>query len=133
MAMQLFNLHHDYAGGGSWITWAHAVYYDIETREETVHCTIAFGCGYLNVYPGYITWDDLCGLNPVDPQMSYEMRELEWYYDEDGKIVNSFGDEYVADYLPDEPYCFNSDELYAVSEACEALWHYHKFMVLNRP
>lgn len=133
MAMQLFNLHHDFAGGGNWITWAHVVYFDVETREETVHCTVAIGCGYLNVYSGYETWDGICGEDLDQPQISYEMSELEWRYNEDGELEDSFGEKFTDCYVPHEPYNFNSGDLAAVSEACEALWHYHKFMVLQRP
>ncbi len=132
MTMQLKDVCSNYAGGGEWITWANAIYCDPETQQQTVNVTIAIGCGYINVYPGHITWDDLCGDNRFDPQISYRLRDLEWCWDENGEITNSFGDKYLADFLPDEPYCFDSDDLCAVSEACEALWHYHKFVVLSR-
>jgi len=131
--MQLKDVHHDYAGGGNWITWANAIYYDVETRQQTANVTIAIGCGYINVYPGHITWDDICGEHPFDPQMGYELRDIEWQWNEDGDLEDSFGEKCFAFDVPHEPYNFSADDLTAVSEACEALWHYRKFMLLQQP
>ena len=133
MAMQIIRVHHDYAGGGEWITWANVVYYDVETREETARCTIAIGCGYINIYSGHIGWDDICGDDRLDPQAGHALIDIEWQWNENGDLEDNFGEQYFAFDVPHEPYNFSSGDLADVSEACEALWHYRKFMILQQP
>ena len=134
MAIQLTNVHYDYAGGGDWVAWAHVRYYDVETREKTLRGTLAIGCGYVNFWTEqYLDWDDICGSDPIDPNFGYDLRDIEWQWNEDGDLEDNFGEKCWALDLPHEPYNFNSGDLDDVSEACEALWHYYKFMTLQRP
>lgn len=132
MSMQLTNISHDYAGGGNWITWAYVTYRDA-AGEVTLRGTLAFGCGYVNFWVGLLGWDDICGMNPVEPSLGYDLRDIEWQWSETGDLVDNFGNECFAIDVPHEPYNFNADDLGAISEACEALWHYHKFKTLQRP
>ena len=132
MTMQLTNLNYDYVGGGEWVSWAYVTYREPETNLVTLRGTLAIGCGYINFWTDLIGWDDICGDCPKDPTTGYDLRDIEWQWSDTGDLIDNFGNECFALDVPHEPYNFNADDLAAISEACEALWHYHKFRSLSR-
>ena len=136
MAVQFKETHFDYAAGGNWIAWGHAVYHNVESRDK--YCTVAIGCGAVNVWPGWCSWDTICGVPDEagdldEPELVYLLQDIEWQWNEDGELEDSFGEKCSPIDLPHEPYNFSSGYLSDVSEACEIMWHYYKFMNLQRP
>ena len=134
MTWQICDESWEHAGGGNYLAIAHASEYDLEIGLSTNHCTIVFGCGYVNVYDGWLSFDDICGDSRCEPIASAELwriafsdcLNIEGYWEtEDGR---STGFEYRFDC----PYWFECDELRGFGAPVEMFWFWYHYMDINR-
>ena len=53
--------------------------------------TIVIACGLLNIYDGHPSIEELFGEDRVEPFLSYERKNLMWLYDEEGRLIDGYG------------------------------------------
>ncbi len=53
--------------------------------------TVVIACGLLNIYEGHPSAEELFGDDRVEPFLSYERKDLMWLYDEEGRLIDGYG------------------------------------------
>ena len=123
-----------HAGGGNYLALAHAEDFELETGLSDDYITIVFGCGYVNVYDGWLSDEDICGDHHCEPIASAEMWRIAYAdaWDDDGCWYTEDGRNTGYEYRPDCPYWFYCDELRGYSIPVEMFWFWYHYMDLNR-